>query len=90
MLLSQTVLMGIFAYYITYNVMGRNYEAAVIAAANCGFGMGATPNAIANMKAITERFGPAPQAFFVVPLVGGLFVDFVNAGIITFFINLFH
>jgi ESS family glutamate:Na+ symporter len=69
--------------------MGRNYEAAVMSSAACGFGMGATPNAIANMQAITDIYGPAPRAFFVVPLVGSLFVDFVNSAILTMFINIF-
>ena len=88
-LLAQTVIMALFAYYLVYNVMGRNYEAAVMSSAACGFGMGATPNAIANMQAITDVYGPAPRAFFVVPLVGSLFVDFVNSGVLTVFINIF-
>lgn len=88
-LLAQTVIMALFAYYLVYNVMGRNYEAAVMSSAACGFGMGATPNAIANMQAITDVCGPAPRAFFVVPLVGSLFVDFVNSGVLTVFINIF-
>ena len=88
-LLVQTVIMALFAYYLVYNVMGRNYEAAVMSSAACGFGMGATPNAIANMQAITDVYGPAPRAFFVVPLVGSLFVDFVNSGVLTIFINIF-
>ena len=88
-LAAQTVFMALFAYFIVYRVMGRNYEAAVMSSAACGFGMGATPNAIANMQAITDVFGPAPRAFFVVPLVGSLFVDFVNSAILTLFINLF-
>lgn len=89
MLVSQTVLMALFAYFVTFNLMGRDYEAAVIASANCGFGMGATPNAMANMEAIVTKFGPAPKAFFIVPLVGSLFIDFFNAGIITIFMNFF-
>ncbi len=88
-LLAQTIIMALFAYYLVYNVMGRNYEAAVMSSAACGFGMGATPNAIANMQAITDVYGPAPRAFFVVPLVGSLFVDFVNSGVLTIFINIF-
>lgn len=87
MLLAQTLLIILFARFITFNFMGKDYEAAVIASANCGFGMGATPNAIANMQAITDEYGPAPKAFFIVPLVGSLFIDFINASIITAFIN---
>lgn len=89
MLCAQTVLMALFAYFVTFNLMGRDYEAAVIASANCGFGMGATPNAMANMEAIVSKFGPAPKAFFIVPLVGSLFIDFFNAGTITIFMNFF-
>ncbi|MBU3146782.1 sodium/glutamate symporter [Clostridium sp. CF012] len=89
MLLAQTVLMGMFAYFVTFNLMGRDYDAAVMAAGNCGFGMGATPNAMANMGAMTAKFGVAPRAFFIVPLVGSLFIDFCNAGIITAFVNIF-
>lgn len=89
MLLAQTILMGAFAYFITFNVMGRDYDAAVMASGNCGFGMGATPNAMANMGAMTAKYGVAPSAFFIVPLVGSLFIDFCNAGIITTFMNFF-
>ncbi|WP_129596057.1 sodium/glutamate symporter [Anaerophilus nitritogenes] len=90
MLIAQTVLMACFAYFVTFNVMGRNYEAAVLAGGHCGFGMGATPNAIANMQAISGKYGPAPTPFFVIPLVGSLFIDFCNAGIITIFANVFR
>ena len=90
MAVAQTILMALFAYFIVYRFMGKGYEAAVMTSAVCGFGMGATPNAMANMSAITAKYGHAPRAFFVVPLVGGLFVDFVNASIITVFVNLFH
>ena len=87
MLAAQVVLMFIFARYVVFNVMGRDYEAAVMVSAFCGFGMGATPNAMANMQALTKKFGPAPQAFFIVPLVGSLFIDFFNGIIITVFLN---
>ena len=90
LLLSQAVFMAIFAYFIIYHVMGKNYEAAVMTSGACGFGLGATPNAIANMTAMTELFGPAPTAFFVIPLIGSLIIDPVNASIITIFINIFH
>ena len=87
-LLAQTAMMAVYTYFVVFNVMGRDYEAAVMSSATCGFGMGATPNAMANMQAVTKNYGPAPRAFFVVPLVGSLFIDFFNAGIITAFINL--
>lgn len=88
MLAAQTVLMYFYARFVVYNIMGRDYEAAVMTAAFCGFGMGATPNAMANMQAVTKRYGPAPQAYFVVPLVGSLFIDFFNGLIITGFLNI--
>jgi ESS family glutamate:Na+ symporter len=84
----QVAMMAAFAWFVTYRVMGRDYDAAVMAGGHCGFGLGATPNAVANMEAITERFGPAPRAFLVIPMVGAFFIDFTNALIITTFINL--
>ena len=90
MLIAQVILVGLFAYIITYRVMGKNYEAAVFASAICGFGMGATPNAIANMDELTNRYGFVPTPYFVVPIVGCLFIDFVNSAIITIFINFIH
>ena len=87
MLVGQTLLMGLFAYFVTFNIMGRDYDAAVLAGGHCGFGLGATPNAIANMNSLAKRFGPAPEAFFILPLIGSLFIDFFNAGIITAFVN---
>ncbi|MEG0583644.1 MAG: sodium/glutamate symporter [Cetobacterium sp.] len=89
MLLVQTAIMGIYAYFITFNIMGRDYDASVMSAGHCGFGMGATPNAMANMESFSTANGPSPRAFFVLPLVGALFIDFTNATIITFFINIF-
>lgn len=88
-LAAQTVLTATIAYFVCFKVMGGDYEAAVMSGGMCGFGMGATPNAMANMSALTHKFGPAPRAFFILPLVGSLFIDFVNASIITFFMNIF-
>jgi len=87
-LLVQVLLVAAFAYWITFRVMGRDYDAAVMAGGHCGFGLGATPNAVANMRSLEERFGPAPRAFLVLPMVGAFFIDFTNAIIITTFINL--
>ncbi|WP_040663080.1 sodium/glutamate symporter [Oscillibacter ruminantium] len=89
LLTGQFLLMALFAYFVVYNVMGRDYDAAVLTAGTCGFGMGATPNAMANMQAITQRYAPSVKAFLLVPLVGSLFADFFNTLVITFFINLF-
>jgi len=87
-LLVQTVVMFLYANFLVFNIMGRDYEAAAMTTAFCGFGMGATPNAMANMRALVERYGPAPRAFFIVPLVGSLFVDFFNSMVLTTFMNL--
>ena len=87
MLLAQTVLMFFYANFVVFNVLGKSYDAAVMTSGFCGFGMGATPNAMANMQAITGVYGPAPTAFMVVPLVGSLFIDFLNATILTGFIS---
>lgn len=87
MLAAQTLLMFVFAYFVVFNVLGKTYDAAVMTTGFCGFGMGATPNAMANMQAVTGQYGPAPTAFMVVPLVGSLFIDFLNATILTGFIN---
>ncbi|MBP1551705.1 MAG: sodium/glutamate symporter, partial [Oscillospiraceae bacterium] len=75
MLIAQTVLMFLVARFVCFNILGRDYDAAVISAGFCGFGMGATPNAMANMQAVTKKNGPSPTAFLVVPLVGSLFID---------------
>lgn len=88
-LLVQTLVMALYAYFVTFRAMGKDYDAAVIATGHCGFGMGATPNAMANMESFTAANGPSPTAFFVLPLVGALFIDFVNASIITVFMNIF-
>ena len=88
-LLVQTVIMFGFAYFVTFRVMGKDYDAAVIAAGHCGFGMGATPNAMANMQAFTSANGPSFKAFFVIPLVGAMFIDFFNAMAITGFVEFF-
>ncbi|WP_373601373.1 sodium/glutamate symporter [Paraclostridium bifermentans] len=84
----QTLLMALFAYFITFRMMGKDYTAAVLAAGHCGFGMGATPNGIANMESVTSKYGPSQTAFFILPLVGALFIEFFNSGVITTFINL--
>ena len=86
-LLIQTVVMILYATYVTYVFMGRDYDATVLAAGHCGFGLGATPTAVANMQSITERFGPSHKAFLIVPLVGAFFVDIINALILAGFVN---
>ena len=84
-LLVQTVLMAFFAYFITFNIMGRDYDAAVMSTGHCGFGLGATPNAMANMETFTKANGQSVKAFCMIPIVGSLFIDFINAGVIQTF-----
>ncbi len=87
MLLSQLVIITFFAIFVIFRLMGKTYDAAVIVGGYVGLGLGATPTAIANMTAITEEFGPSPQAFIIVPLVGAFFIDISNALIIQRFLN---
>jgi ESS family glutamate:Na+ symporter len=84
----QATAIALFASFVTFRVMGRDYDAAVIAAGQCGFGLGATPTAIANMQAITNRYGPSPQAFLLVPIVGAFLIDITNALVIQGFLAL--
>ena len=88
LLSAQLILMMLFTYFVVFNVMGRDYDAAVLSAGTCGFGMGATPNAMANMQAICDRYVPSVKAYLLIPLIGSLFADFLNSLVITFFINI--
>lgn len=83
----QVLLIALFTYFIEFNIMGRDYDAAVLVAGTCGFSMGATPNAMANMQAICEKYTTSVKAYLLIPLVGSLFADFINSLVITFFIN---
>ena len=87
LLAGQVVLMFLFTYFVVFNVMGRDYDAAVISSGVCGFGMGATPNAMANMQVLCEKYAPSVKAYLLIPLVGSLFADFLNSLVITLFIN---
>ena len=87
-LAAEVLLMVVFSLLVVFPVMGRDYDAAMITAGFIGFGMGATSNAMANMQAVSRRYGPSPSAYFVIPMVGGLFNDFFNAAIIAFCIGL--
>ncbi|MGG7675357.1 sodium/glutamate symporter [Pseudomonas sp. WC2] len=84
----QALVMALFAIFVTFRVMGSNYDAAVLAAGHCGFGLGATPTAIANMQAVTQRFGPSQIAFLVVPMVGAFFIDIINVIVIKLYLAL--
>lgn len=84
----QVVVMIAYAVMVTFVLMGRDYEAAVTASGHIGFGLGITPNAVANMEALTETYAPAPRSFLIVPVVGGFFIDVSNSLIINSSINL--
>jgi len=89
LLVLQVLAMTLFATYIVFRLMGKDYDAAVLAAGFTGLGLGATPVAIANMEAVTEHYGPSTKAFIVIPLVGAFFIDLLNAGVINLFIRVF-
>lgn len=88
-LLAQTVVLALYTAFVTFRVMGKDYDAAVLAAGHCGFGMGATPTAIANIQAVTNMYGTSHKAFLIIPLCGAFFIDIVNAiviqGVLKFF-----
>jgi ESS family glutamate:Na+ symporter len=89
MLIVQVAAVGLAAIFLVWPLMRRDYEAAVMSSGFIGFMLGTTANAMANMKALVERYGPAPKAFLVVPMIGAFFIDFTNALIITAFLNYF-
>ena len=84
----QVLVITLFADWVVFRLMGRDYDAAVISGGFVGLGLGATPVAIANMHAVTSRFGPSAKAFLVVPLVGAFFIDLLNALVIKLFLTL--
>lgn len=86
-LLAQTVMLATFSYFITFRLMGSTYDAAIIAGGHCGFGLGATPTAVMNMGSLVSRYGPSPQAFMVVPIVGAFFIDIVNLIVLQGYIS---
>lgn len=88
LLSAQTVFMFVYARFVVFTIMGHDYDSAVITAGICGFGMGATPNAMANMQAICDKYAPSIKAYLLIPIAGSLFADFINSLVITFFINL--
>jgi glutamate:Na+ symporter, ESS family len=86
-LVTQTVVVAAFAYFVTFRAMGRDFDAAIIAGGHCGFGLGATPTAVANMESLVSRYGPSPQAFLVVPMVGAFFIDITNAMVLQLYLR---
>ena len=87
-LVSQVLLMALFAYFVAFPLLGRNYDAAVLCAGMCGFGLGATPNAMANMSAVCYKYRYTVKPFLIVPIIGAMFADLINTGMITLFLNL--
>ncbi|HEC06368.1 MAG TPA: sodium/glutamate symporter [Thiolapillus brandeum] len=88
MVTAQVIVVVAVAVFVVFRVTGRNYDSAIMASGFCGLGLGATPVAIANMTALTTKFGPSIQAFLVIPLIGAFFIDLLNAVVIKFFIAL--
>lgn len=86
-LAAQVVLIAVICVWPIFPLMGRDYESAVMSGGFCGFMLGTTANAMANMRSLVEKYGPAPRAFLVVPMVGAFFIDFTNAVIVTVFVN---
>ena len=87
MLVVQVVAMALIAYFVAFNILGRDYDAAVLVAGICGFGLGATPNAMANMSAVCYKYHYSIKPFLIVPIIGAMFVDLINTGFITMFLN---
>ena len=86
-LVSQVLMMGLFAYFMAFPLLGRDYDAAVLCAGMCGFGLGATPNAMANMSAVCYKYRYTVKPFLIVPIIGAMFADLINTGIISLFLN---
>ena len=87
-LVSQVLMMALFAYFVAFPLLGRDYDAAVLCAGICGFGLGATPNAMANMSAVCYKYHYTVKPFLIVPIIGAMFADMINTGIISIFLNM--
>ena len=87
-LVSQVLMMALFAYMVAFPLLGRDYDAAVLCAGMCGFGLGATPNAMANMSAVCYKYRYTVKPFLIVPIIGAMFADLINTGIISIFLNI--
>lgn len=86
-LIIQVAIMAAYAVFVTYRIMGKDYDAIVLSAGHCGFGLGATPTAVANMQAVTSHYGPLHKAFLIVPMVGAFFIDLLNASLLKVFVE---
>ena len=89
-LAAQVAFMALYAAFVAFPLLGRNYDGAVMVSGLCGFGLGATPNAMANMSAVCFKYRYAVNPFIVVPIIGAMFLDIINTGVITIFLNLIH
>ena len=87
-LFSQVAMMAFYAYFVAFPLLGRDYDSAVLCAGICGFGLGATPNAMANMSAVCYKYRYTVKPFLIVPIIGAMFADLINTAIITTFLNL--
>ena len=87
-LVSQVAMMDLFVYTVAFPLLGRNYDAAILCAGMCGFGLGATPNAMANMSAVCYKYRYTVKPFLIVPIIGAMFADLINTGMITLFLNI--
>ena len=87
-LVAQVTFMGMYGLFVAFPLLGRNYDAAVLVSGLCGFGLGATPNAMANMSAVCYKYHYTSGPFLVIPIIGAMFVDLINTGVITVFLNL--
>ena len=87
-LLAQVAFMAMFVYFVAFRALGKDYDAAVLVSGLCGFGLGATPNAMANMSAVCFKYHYAVNPFIIVPIIGAMFVDIINTTVITVFLNI--
>ena len=88
LLFGQVILMVLFGVFLTFKLMGSDYDACLITAGHCGFGLGAVPTAMANMDTLSEKYGYSPKAFFLVPLIGSLFINVINSFVVTIAMNI--
>ena len=89
-LVAQVAFMALYGMLVAFPLLGKNYDSAVLVSGLCGFGLGATPNAMANMSAVCYKYHYAVNPFIIVPIIGAMFVDLINTGVVTLFLNLIH
>ena len=89
-LVAQVTFMALYGAFVAFPLLGKNYDGAVLVSGLCGFGLGATPNAMANMSAVCYKYHYAVNPFIIVPIIGAMFVDLINTGVVTLFLNLIH